>query len=84
MKYITIPAPVTMTSKDLPDEQLSFAEFLRNHVWGAPVWRDSGDNAVAFADAFGKLDVAQVGDIVGLTDAAFEVLKPLAILKGRT
>lgn len=83
MKYITIPNPVTMNGPKGPGDSLGFAEFLRANVWTSPAWRSSGDNAAAFGEAFAALDQAQPGDVVGLSDAVFEIFRPLAVLEGQ-
>jgi len=79
MKYITIPR-----AAEVGDETLSFAEYLRLHVWPSDQWRKLDRNVVeAFVECTDKLAQARAGEIVGLSDEAYAVFAPISMLKGR-
>ena len=83
MKYITVPEPQTLVDADgTPVQTLDYKEFLASHVWSAPVWRDSLDSNNLLVDAMEKFKGCESGDVVGIEDAAYEIFKPLATLKG--
>lgn len=87
MRYITIPAAVTLMAtrpgSAVPEEvAFSFADLLKQHVWPHEMWRTgSAENSEAFWRLVEAFRDKQPGEVGAVTDADYELFAPLATLR---
>ena len=90
MKYIEVCEPVEFRNLKKKDEKTgkegplvyTFNEFLVQHIFGHKDWRKNKDTQDALFECLEKFEKAKPGDEVELTDKTFEVLEPIATMKG--
>lgn len=80
MWYFTAHDPVTITLPTGATREFSFDDFHDDHVWGDPLWRESGEAQEAL---FRCYDAVHGNKHVKITDEDFEKYKPIATLKGK-
>jgi hypothetical protein len=91
MRYITIPAPVTipgMKKTDGSKVELNFFEYHEQNVWNSPEWRSSADMHKVFRELVVIFDeVSETEDNAGLVleipGRHYEIYLPLATGKGQ-
>jgi hypothetical protein len=81
MKYLTVPAAVEVMNDQGKAVELTFDKFLADQVWPHPVWRLSKDNYDRFVECVGLFKDCKEGDVIELSDGAYEVFAPIASMR---
>jgi hypothetical protein len=85
MRYVTIPKPGTVPTKEGP-KPYTLADHNLNVVAGATEWRESADKIDMLESILDKFEAVnyEPGAVVELTDKEHEAYAPIASMKGQT
>jgi len=84
MYQLLIPRPYSLSPKtdSSPEKLTSFQDFLNQNVWPSPEWRVNFETLQAAIELKSKIDAAEPGEVVLLSELQKNILQRLIVLPG--